>query len=151
MQNFLAFLSSIAPSKIEIFFYKIGAGIGAAFGMIWNLEGALNWLFVFMAVDYITGIIQALYNHNLSSKVGFKGLIKKAIIISVVILFHGLAKIAEFPALETMAIFAFSLNELFSILENIERSGFAGVIPPAIKKLLAIAQSKNDQKIDELK
>lgn len=125
--------------------------MGAIIGFIFDgLQHAFMWLFVFMIIDYITGIMQAIHNKDLSSKIGFKGLIKKSIIVSIVILFHGLADIIQLPALETAAIFAFALNELCSIIENIERSGYADIIPPAVRKLLAICETKSEKIINDI-
>ena len=146
-----AILASV-PTKMQSILYMIGGAVGTVFGYVVDgLDKAFYWLLIFVAVDYVTGLIQAVHNKNISSKVGFAGIVKKVIIISIVILFHGLADIAGFPSLETAVIFAFSLNELCSILENIERSGFSNIIPPQVAQILAIVESKTEDKIKNLK
>ena len=152
MQDLYNFLADLLPSKMEQITYTIGGIIGAIFSFLFEgIDAGFYWLCAFMAVDYITGIMQAIINKNMSSKVGFKGLIKKSIIISVVVLFHGLAQIIKIPPMETAAIFAFALNEMFSILENIERAGLGKIIPPGVRQILEIAKSYEAKKIDELK
>lgn len=152
MQELIDFIEDIAPTKMEQLNIIIGGALGAVVGFIFHgLTTAFFWLLIFVAVDYVSGLIQAIHNHNLSSKVGFKGIIKKVIILSVVILFHGLAEIVSMPALDTAVIFAFSLNELFSILENIERAGLGNIIPPGVKQILVIYENKGNSIIDNLK
>lgn len=152
MQEFIDFIEDIAPTKMEQLNIIIGGALGAVVGFIFHgLTTVFYWLLIFVAVDYVSGLIQAIHNHNLSSKVGFKGIIKKVIILSVVILFHGLAEIVSMPALDTAVIFAFSLNELFSILENIERAGLGNIIPPGVKQILVIYENKGNSIIDNLK
>src|SRR5690606_41327215 len=41
-------------------------------------------LAVFMAIDYVTGLIQAIYNKNLNSEIGFRGLVKKVYFLLLV-------------------------------------------------------------------
>ena len=149
MQDLLKFITELLPGKMQHIMMSIGSATGLVVGYIFDgLNQAFYWLCIFVLIDYITGLVQAYHNKNLSSKVGFRGIVKKAIILSIVILFHGLAKIVEFPALETSAIFAFCLNEMLSILENIERAGFGGIVPPGVRQLLEIVQTKTT---DELK
>ena len=151
MQELINFINSIMPTKWDLYAYRIGAIFGCIVGFLFDgIQNSFLWLFVFMVIDYITGIMQAVVNHDLSSKVGFKGLVKKAIILTIAVLFHGLSQIVELPAIETASIFAFALNELCSILENVERMGFEKAIPPAITKLLAICKNKENQMFDNL-
>lgn len=152
MQELYNVILALIPTKMQTFLYTIGAALGSVVGYIFNgIDKAFYWLLIFVSVDYITGLIQAIKNKNISSKVGFVGILKKVVILSVVILFHGLADIAAIPVLETAVIFAFCLNELYSILENIERAGLGSVIPPQIAQLLAIVESKTEEKIKDFK
>jgi len=40
---------------------------------------AVATLAVFMAIDYISGLVQAFYNKDLKSKIGFRGLVRKVL------------------------------------------------------------------------
>ena len=50
----------------------------------WDL--ALQVLIVFMVLDYLTGVLHAYLIGQLSSEVGFKGLVKKCMILVVLII-----------------------------------------------------------------
>lgn len=122
--------------------------MGAIYGYIFNeMPHAFNWLLIMIAVDYITGMIQAFKTKTWSSKTGFKGLIKKSVILTIVILFHGLSDIVHMPEIDTAVIFAFAINEICSILENVERMGLGSIIPKNVRKLLDIV---GDTEIDKL-
>ena len=126
----------------------ISAVMGAIYGYIFNeMPHAFNWLLIMIAVDYITGMIQAFKTKTWSSKTGFKGLIKKSVILTIVILFHGLSDIVHMPEIDTAVIFAFAINEICSILENVERMGLGSIIPKNVRKLLDIV---GDTEIDKL-
>lgn len=126
----------------------ISAVMGAIYGYIFNeMPHAFNWLLIMITVDYITGMMQAFKTKTWSSKTGFKGLIKKSVILTIVILFHGLSDIVHMPEIDTAVIFAFAINEICSILENIERMGLGSIIPKNVRKLLDIV---GDTEIDKL-
>lgn len=145
----MEFLSALMPARWAII---AGGALGTAYSFLFGeLDHAFTWLFVMMIVDYTTGIIQAIHNHAISSKVGFRGIVKKVIIITIVVLSHGLAKMINLSEIETAVIFAFALNEMYSILENIERAGYGSVIPDPVRKILDIVKDKEDEIIDKIK
>ena len=45
--------------------------------LLGGVDIALQSLLIVIVIDYLTGIASAIYNKELSSKVGFKGIIKK--------------------------------------------------------------------------
>ena len=45
--------------------------------LLGGIDIALQSLLIVIVIDYLTGIASAIYNKELSSKVGFKGVIKK--------------------------------------------------------------------------
>ena len=55
-----------------------------------NLFGCCDKLFIiliiFIVIDYITGILKAIYNKELNSRIGAKGIIKKVGYIFIVII-----------------------------------------------------------------
>ena len=65
---------------------------GVITGLLSYLFGGLDMLFtallVCMAVDYITGVLAALYEKRLNSEVGFRGILKKVVILLIVVLAH---------------------------------------------------------------
>lgn len=90
-------------------------------------------LLIMMALDYVSGIIKGLYKKELSSKIGFKGLLKKFVILIIVSLAVLCEKIG-IPAIREITIVFFAVNEGLSILENAAEMGLP--IPEKIKESL---------------
>lgn len=98
-------------------------------------------LITVMCLDYLTGVIKAICEKKLSSSVGFKGILKKVLILLIVGLTVSLERImpAALP-LRDMTVFFFVANEGFSILENTAR--FIP-LPEKLKAVLAQLQDKS--------
>ena len=60
----------------------IGTGLTYIFG---GWDTVILVLVVFMALDYLTGVMAAIFHKELSSNVGFKGVFKKVTILIVLI------------------------------------------------------------------
>lgn len=92
-------------------------------------------LLVVMVVDYVTGVIDGYYNKKLSSKTGFKGILKKCSIILVVTCALIIDKYYNFNVSYFLLI-TFICNDLLSIAENLYNVGIdvKGVINMIIKK-----------------
>lgn len=75
---------------------------------------------VFLAVlDYITGCIKAIYNKQLSSEIGFKGLLKKIVMFIVIAVSYAIQGLmgGKVPLREVVIMF-YIANEALSLLEN---------------------------------
>ena len=60
-----------------------------ATGFMWLVGGfdlAFKTLAIVMLLDYITGVISAIYKKKVNSKIGFKGILKKSLYFIVIIL-----------------------------------------------------------------
>jgi toxin secretion/phage lysis holin len=117
---------------------------------IGGIDKMLIALLIFMAVDYITGLMVAFFFHKstktqsggASSKEGFKGILKKICILLLVGLAHELDYIMGIDYTRALAILFFLGNEGLSILENM---GLMGVkYPEFIKKALEVIKDKGD-------
>lgn len=96
---------------------------------------ALQCLLVFIALDYISGLIKAYCTKTLSSKIGFKGILKKVGILAIVALSVSLDRLGgNTGAIRTLVIYYFVANEGLSVLENLAEAGIP--IPKSIKKAL---------------
>ena len=75
---------------------------------------------VFLAVvDYITGLIKAVYLKELSSEIGFKGLLKKIVMFIVIAVAYVIQElIGETIPLREIVIMFYICNEAISLLEN---------------------------------
>lgn len=111
----------------------VGAAIAAAFGG-WN--PALTTLVILMAADYVTGIIVAgLFKNSpksetggLNSDAGWRGLVKKCVVILFVYIAVRLDGIMGTTYLKDVVCIAYIVNELVSLIEN---AGLMGVPIPA--------------------
>ena len=115
--------------------------LGVAGAFISNIYGgwdaALTTLAIFMAIDWITGIIVAgvfkkskkTESGALESKAGLMGLFKKFAMLIAVFVAYRLDMLAGTTVLKDGAIIAFVANEAISIIEN---TGTMGVQWPAI-------------------
>ena len=69
-------------SKIQIVIDTVAGFVGAVLGFLYgDLNGVFYALLSFMIIDYITGVIIAIVNKCLSSEIGFKGIVKKLLIL----------------------------------------------------------------------
>lgn len=122
-----------------------GSVTTALFG-VWS--GWLTLLCCAMAADYLTGVIVAgvfkksnkTDSGKLESRAGWKGLLRKAVIIILVLLAHRLDVAVDTNYVKDGVCIGFALNELLSILENV---GLMGVkIPRVLITALDALKSK---------
>ena len=78
----------------QISFAAIGGFIGWFLG---GCDGLLYALLVFIIIDYITGVMCAIENHELSSEIGFHGIFRKVLIFMLV----GIANIVDVQVIGT--------------------------------------------------
>ena len=118
----------------------------------WDM--ALQTLILFMAVDYITGLVVAGVFHNssktetgtLESRAGWKGLCRKGMTLLIVLVASQLDLITGTEVIRNAVVIAYIVNEAISILEN---AGLMGLpIPSIIKKALDALQSKTQQGVE---
>lgn len=111
-------------------------------------DASIVTLLLFMAIDYVTGIICAGVFHKspktdtgaLESKAGLKGLCRKGMILLFVLIGVRLDIIIGASYIRDGVCIAFILNELISIVEN---AGLMGMpVPETIKNAIDILQKK---------
>lgn len=111
-----------------------------------GFDVALSCLVIAIALDYISGIIKAFYTKQLSSKIGFKGLLKKIGILILVMVSVLVDRVAgNTGAIRTLVIYYFVANEGLSIIENLAATNIP--IPATLKRALkAIKKEGNTKK-----
>lgn len=111
----------------------IGGGIGYFLG---GWDGFLYALIAFVVLDYLTGIMAAVLEKQLSSTVGYRGIFKKVLIFFLVAVGHIIDTqlIQTGSAIRTAVIFFYLSNEGISILENTARIGLP--IPDQLRSVL---------------
>ena len=118
---------------IQFIFTAIGGWLGYFLG---GCDGLLIALVVFVAVDYLTGVMCAISDKKLSSEVGFKGICRKVLIFLLVVIANILDAqvIGTGSVLRTAVIFFYLSNEGVSLLENAAHLGLP--VPEKIKTVL---------------
>ena len=123
----------------------IGSAIASAFG---GWTTGLTTLVIFMAIDYVTGLIVAGVFHKstktetgtLESRAGFKGLCRKGAMLLVVLVAYRLDLAVGTAYIKDAVIIAFIANEAISIIEN---AGLMGVpMNDTIKNAIDVLQKK---------
>ena len=140
MQEFLAWL---LPTETEAETGTATAIVGSLIAFLCGWDDALVALLVCMCLDYVTGIAAAYVNPSLSldSRKGFKGIVKKAMVLAVVALAHFLADLAGQELVRSVVVWFFIGNEGLSILENAANSG----IPVPQKLRDTLEQFRNEK------
>lgn len=109
----------------------------------WDI--ALQLLITLVVIDYITGILKAIYNKGLNSSIGLKGIIKKLGYFLIIALAVILDKITgESGVIRTLVIYFFISNEGISIVEN-----WGGMGLPLPKKIVEILEQLKDKNMGE--
>lgn len=127
----------------------VGAFVTAFLG---GWDTALQALVVFMAIDYVTGIVVAAVfkkstkteSGTLSSAIGLKGLFRKAAMLSAVIVAYYLDKVAGTDFVRDACCLALICNEGLSIIENF---GLMGVpIPEVVINAIDVLKDNKEKK-----
>lgn len=120
-------------NAIQVAVVAFGGYLGYFLG---GCDGFLYALITFTILDYITGVMRAVLERNLSSEIGFKGIFKKVLIFVMVAVGYILDSkiIGDGSAIRTAVIFFYISNEGISILENSSKLGLP--IPEKLKLIL---------------
>ena len=119
----------------------LGGWIGYFVG---GCDGLLYALLAFVVIDYITGVMCAIADRQLSSDVGFKGICRKVLIFLLV----GIANVLDVnvigtgSVLRTAVIFFYISNEGVSLLENAAHLGLP--VPDKMKAVLEQLHKKGE-------
>lgn len=120
----------------------ISTGLIYLFG---GFDVALSCLVIAIALDYVSGIIKAFYTKQLSSKIGFKGLLKKIGILILVMVAVLVDRVAgNSGAIRTLVIYYFVANEGLSIVENLAETNIP--IPAVLKRALKAIKKEGTKK-----
>lgn len=117
----------------QFLFSTIGGLIGAIVG---DVDGLLLALLAFIILDYLTGLMAAVVQKQLSSQIGFKGIFKKIVLLFLVALAHLIDTqvLKHGGPIRATVIFFYLSNEGLSILENAVRIGLP--IPEKLQSIL---------------
>lgn len=133
-------------------FNEISMIFGVVGGFILYLLGGwdvpLRVIVTLAILDYITGIAKGIYTKQLSSEIGFNGLLKKIVMFIVVALAYAIQILMDgaIPLREVVIMF-YIANEALSLIEN---AAVFVPIPDRLKSvLLQLRDSKKAETTDE--
>ncbi len=120
-----------------------GAGLASICTFLFGAPDIwLLTLLAFIVIDYISGVIAAYIHHELSSQVGFIGILKKTMYFFVVAVAHCVdVATGAGGVLQGIAVGLLISNEGISILENCAECG----IPIPEKLIRALEQIRGDE------
>lgn len=123
---------------MEKLFNTVSIVIGIVGGVIIKLMGGFDtalWVLIAMMVlDYVSGIIKAVYQKRLSSRIGLNGILKKTTALLVVAAGNLVQEITGIGAMREMVIMFYIANEGISLLEN--TAAVSNVIPQNLREIL---------------
>lgn len=136
---------------MESIFDHLKMGIVAIGTLLTWLLGAwdtpLVILIVLMSLDYITGITKGYVNKDLSSNIGLKGIARKGVIFTILIVAVMLDRLLNTGnwIFRTLVCYFYIANEGISIIENASELGVP--VPSKLKNaLIQLKEDKEDHK-----
>ena len=123
----------------------VGSVVASAFG---GWDAGLITLVLFMAIDYITGLMVAGVFHasektesgGLESRAGWKGLCRKGVTLLIVLIAQRIDIVAGTSMVRDAVVIAYIVNEAISITEN---AGLMGVpVPDRLMTAIDVLQGK---------
>lgn len=131
---------------LKTFIAAIGTALTWLFGA-W--DKALVALILFMVLDYVTGLIKAYVNKQISSDIGLKGIARKCLILIVLIVAVMLDRLLSTGAwvFRTLVAYFYIANEGISLLENCSQLGLP--IPKKLQDALVQLKEGNKKEIKE--
>ncbi len=129
-------------AKLQFAFAAAGSWLGCFVG---GMDALMIALTVFVALDYVSGLMCAIADRTLSSAVGFKGICRKALIFALVGAAHILDTRAagNGSAIRGAVICFYLSNEGVSLLENAARLGLP--VPEKLRQALSQLHGKEEK------
>ena len=127
------FINNAISVVLTTFIYLVG-------GIDVDLKSQL----IVIVIDYITGVMSAIYNKELNSTIGLKGILKKfsyLIIVSLSVILDRI--VGDTGAIRTLVIYFFVANDGISIVENIGKMGVP--LPKKLTEVLEQVRNKGDE------
>jgi toxin secretion/phage lysis holin len=135
-------------TEIKLFFAAAATGIT---GFIGGFDSLMLALVCLLIIDYITGVLAAIYKKSktgeggLNSGIGLQGIIKKVMqlfLVGVAVLLDNVTGLSE-PYIKSAVIYFLMANEGISILENVAAAGVP--VPSFLTTVLDGLKEKGDK------
>ena len=105
-----------------------------------GLDMLLTALLICIAIDYATGVLAAMYEKRLNSETGFRGILKKVVILLIVAVAYTVGHAVGADSVRDLVIGFYIANEGISILENAGRMHV-----PVAKQLAVVLEQLKEQ------
>ena len=119
---------------------------------IGNFDKYLQVFLILMLLDYVSGIIAAIYNKQLNSEIGYKGIMKKFAIIICISVARQIDILDLYDSkilIRPLVLMFFTINEILSILENLTKTGIP--VPEIMNHTLQKSREKKSNPINKIK
>ncbi|CAK7070389.1 phage holin family protein [Tissierella sp.] len=135
-------------------FTAIGVIGSVIVGLLGGWDTALQTLLIFMAIDYISGLVVAgvfkksnkTESGGLGSRAGWMGLVKKVMTLILILMGNLLDLLLQVEYIRYGLIIAFMIDEGMSIIEN---AGLMGIpIPKLLSDAFDILRKKGEANVD---
>lgn len=137
----LELLIDVGNILINKIVWLIGSIISLIFLITGGQDKMMDCLVILMTIDYFTGVAKAFIIEKVNSKVGFKGILKKMVMIGVVVLAYQIDLLLDNKfAIKSLTVGILISNEGLSILENASICGVP--IPERLKNMLEQYKNK---------
>ena len=124
-------------NSVSLFISSFGGGIAYLLG---GWDALAKSLLILMCIDYLSGVLKALYSKNLSSQIGLKGIIRKVFILLIVCCSAVAERVLGVQMAREMIVCFFIANEMLSIIENGVEIG--APVPEWLKQALLQIRNK---------
>ena len=124
--------------------FKLTVGVlgGYVAYILGGWDTLLKTLVILSAIDYLTGVMVAIFKGKLCSKTGYKGIIKKICMFCIVALASIVDMTVNTQLIRNITIMFYISNEGISILENVGRTGVK--YPKKLKDMLKQLNKERD-------
>lgn len=149
MWEYIDLILGLVVNTLSVLYDKtvitLGVFVSYIFAVTGQRDDMIVCLLVFMTIDYATGLLKAVYNKKLNSKIGYRGFLKKILTLCVVVVAYRLDIILHLSNItyncRFVTISFYIANEGLSILENCANAGIK--VPKQLKSILE--QCKEDK------
>ena len=141
----LELLMDVGNILINKVVWLIGSIISLIFLITGGQDKMMDCLVILMTIDYFTGVAKAFIIEKVNSKIGFKGILKKMVMIGVVVLAYQIDLLLDNKfAIKSLTVGILISNEGLSILENASICGVP--IPEKLKNMLEQYKDNKNKK-----
>lgn len=146
MNEFVVAMRELVPTELQFQWGSIVAAIGTAFSYFCGWDKAVEVLLWLMVLDYVSGIMAAFINADmaLDSRKGYRGIVKKFMILVLVSLAHLMDVAMGQIIVQTVVVWFFIGNEGLSIVENASKAGLP--VPERLKDALEQLKEQKEDK-----